>query len=63
MTTAVPSDTSAQRDWFAAMALQGLAAKGLEVSGDRVLSDEEKADRLAVRAYQLADAMVRARAK
>ena len=47
-----------QRDWFAAMALQGLVAKGLEVSGDRVLSERDKCCIMADRAYRLADAMM-----
>lgn len=49
------------RDWFAAMAMQGLVAKGLEVRGDRVLSDDEKATEMATRAYRLANAMIRQR--
>lgn len=47
-----------RRDWFAAMALQGVVAKGLEVMGDRVLSDQDRFEMLAQRAYDLADAML-----
>ncbi|MCA9168611.1 MAG: hypothetical protein KDB23_13140 [Planctomycetales bacterium] len=46
------------RDWFAAMALQGLVAKGLEVMGDRVVSEQERNLIMARRAYALADAML-----
>ena len=51
-----------QRDWFAACALQGVVAKGLDVIGDRVVSESERNLLLAERAYALADAMVQARA-
>lgn len=46
------------RDWFAAVALQGVAAKGLEVMGDRVVSEDERNMMVAERAYALADAML-----
>lgn len=46
------------RDWVAAMALQGLVAKGLEVTGDRFLTQQDKDRELVERAYGLADAMV-----
>lgn len=45
------------RDWFAAMAMQGIVSKGLEVQGDRVRSESAKAQEMATRAYRLADAM------
>ncbi len=48
------------RDWFAAVALQGLAAKGLEVFGDRVITEDEKNQIMATRAYAVADAMIAA---
>jgi hypothetical protein len=40
------------------MALQGLVAKGLEVMGDRVVSEAERNLMMARRAYGLADAML-----
>jgi hypothetical protein len=46
------------RDWFAAMALQGVVAKGLDVIGDRVVSEQDRNLMLARRAYGLADAML-----
>jgi hypothetical protein len=55
--TAVEQGVS-QRDWFAAMALQGLVAKGMEVIGDRVVTESERNLLLARRAYGLADAML-----
>ena len=62
----VPSDAThtgvTVRDWFAAIALQGIAAKGLEVFGDRVITEDEKNQIMATRAYKLADAMVTAKA-
>lgn len=46
------------REWFAAMALQGLVAKGLEVNSERVLSPQERDLEMAKRAFRLADAML-----
>lgn len=46
------------RDWFAAQALQGVVAKGLDVIGDRVVSEHDRNLMLARRAYALADAML-----
>lgn len=58
----VPSASIAQgvtaRDWFAAMALSGVVAKGLDVIGDRVVSETERNMMMARRAYALADAML-----
>lgn len=47
-----------RRDWFAAMASAGIIAKGLEVMGDRVVSEDERTMMLARRAYAFADAML-----
>ena len=47
-----------KRDWLAAMALQGLLAKGIEVRGDRAYSPEERDQLFANKAYGLADAML-----
>ncbi|MHB8969548.1 MAG: hypothetical protein ACYC3X_05990 [Pirellulaceae bacterium] len=49
-------------DWIAAVALQALTTKGLDVKADRAMSDEDRDLELATRAYRLADAMLRARA-
>lgn len=49
------------RDWFAVSALQGLAAKGLEVNADRAMTQEDKHIAMAEMAYGLADAMMRVR--
>jgi hypothetical protein len=49
-------------DWIAAVALQALTTKGLDVKADRAMTDEERDLELATRAYKLADAMMRARA-
>jgi hypothetical protein len=46
------------RDWLAAMALQGVVAKGLEVIGDRLVGEAERNLMMARRAYSLADAML-----
>ena len=46
------------RDWLAVMALQGVVSKGLEVMGDRVLTEEDRNKLMARRAYGLADAMI-----
>ena len=51
------------RDSFAMSALQGLAAKGLEVNADRAMTQEDKHNAMAEMAYGLADAMMRARVK
>ena len=50
-------------DWIAAVALQGLVTRGLEIKADRAMTDEERDFELATRAYRVADAMLRARAK
>ena len=55
------SDGIAARDWFACVALQGLVARGLEIRGDRVMTEVEKANEFATRAYRMADAMLRIR--
>jgi hypothetical protein len=47
-----------RRDWLAAMALQGVVSKGLDVIGDRMISDSERNEMMARRAYALADAML-----
>lgn len=52
-----------QRDWLAAVALQGIAAKGLEVQADRAMTQVERDIEMANRAYALADAMLTVRAK
>jgi hypothetical protein len=49
-----------RRDWFAAMALQGVVSKGLEVMGDRVVTEQERHLMMARRAFSLADAMLEA---
>lgn len=51
----------AVRDWLAAIAMQGLASRGLEVKADRAMTMEEKEEELATRAYGLADAMLKTR--
>jgi hypothetical protein len=50
-------------DWIAAVALQGLVTRGPEIKADRAMTDDERDLELALRAYRLADAMIRARAK
>jgi uncharacterized membrane protein YukC len=50
-------------DWIAAVALQALATKGVDVKADRAMSDEDRDLELATRAYKLADAMLRVRTK
>ena len=50
-------------DWLAAVAMQGLVTHGMEVRGDRALSEEDKDREMAERAYRMADAMLRAREK
>ena len=52
-----------QRDWLATLALQGMAAKGLEVQADRAMSQVERDLEMARRAYGLADAMLTVRAQ
>ncbi|MEZ6119606.1 MAG: hypothetical protein R3C28_23975 [Pirellulaceae bacterium] len=51
------------RDWMASAALQGLAAKGLEVKADRAMTEKEKDQAMARMAYRLADAMLAVRAE
>ena len=51
------------RDWLAAMAMQGIIAKGLEVKADRAMTEDDKDDEIANRAYRLADAMIRVRSR
>ena len=46
------------RDWLAAMALPGIMSKGLEVFGDRVVSESERDLMMARHAYAMADAML-----
>ena len=46
------------RDWFAASALQGIIAKGLEVRGDRALTQDDKDAEMVRRAYNMADQML-----
>ena len=46
------------RDWFAANALQGIIAKGLEVRGDKALTQEERDQEMVSRAFGLADQMM-----
>ena len=52
-----------QRDWVATLALQGIAAKGMEVQADRAMSQVERNLEMARRAYGLADAMLTIRAE
>lgn len=52
-----------QRDWFAAAAMQGVVTKGLEVIGDRVVSEKDRYLLMARRAYAIADAMLQARSE
>ncbi|MCA9218167.1 MAG: hypothetical protein KDB27_34095 [Planctomycetales bacterium] len=52
-----------QRDWVATLALQGIAAKGLEVKADRAMTQEERDIEMARRSYALADAMLTVRAE
>ena len=47
------------RDWFAANALQGIIAKGLEVQGDRALTQKDKDMEMVRRAFSLADEMIK----
>lgn len=48
-------------DWLAALAMQGLMTRGMEVRGDRAMTEQEKDNEMAQRAYSVADAMMRAR--
>ncbi len=50
------------RQYYAASALQGLVAHGLEVRSDKVMTDEEKENVLAGRAFRMADALIRTEA-
>ncbi len=52
-----------QRDWVATLALQGVAAKGLEVQADRAMTQVERDLEMARRAYALADAMLTVRSQ
>jgi hypothetical protein len=47
------------RDWMATMALQGVISKGLDVIGDRLVTESERYLIMARRAYALADAMLK----
>ena len=47
-----------RRDWFAGMALSGVVAKGLDVIGDRVMSEDDRIRMQAQRAFAFADAML-----
>ena len=47
------------RQYYASMALQGLVAHGIEVRSDKVMTDEDKQNVLAGRAFRMADAMIR----
>ena len=51
------------RDWLALGALQGLAAKGLDVNANRAMSQEDRDLEMATRAYGLADAMLTVRGR
>lgn len=63
----VPSASMAKgvsyRDWLATAALQGIVAKGLDVIGDRVVSEAERNLIMARKAYGLADAMLQVAAE
>ncbi len=48
-------------DWLAAVAMQGLVTHGMEVRGDRALSEEDKDREMAARSYRMAEAMLRPR--
>ena len=48
-------------DWLAAIAMQGLVTHGMEVQADRAMTEEDKDNEMAQRAYRIADAMLRAR--
>jgi len=48
-------------DWLAALAMQGLMTRGMEVRGDRAMTEEEKDIEMAQRAYRVANAMMQAR--
>jgi hypothetical protein len=48
-------------DWLAALAMQGLMTRGMEVRGDRAMTEEEKDIEMAQRAYRVATAMMQAR--
>jgi len=49
------------RDWLAALAMQGLLIHGMKVKADRAMTEEEKDNEMAQRAYDVADAMLRVR--
>lgn len=50
-------------DYLAALAMQALLTKGIEVQADRAMTQQQKDDLITTRAYELADAMLRARNK
>ncbi len=61
--TACESTGLSVRQWYAALAMQAIVAKGLEVKADRVWSETEKERELATRAWRLADAMLQLESK
>ncbi len=50
-------------DWLAAMAMQGLITHGMEIRADRAMSEDDKDNEIARRAYKIADAMLRTRSQ
>jgi hypothetical protein len=50
-------------DWLAGVALQGLVTKGMKVQADRAMTEDEKDQEMARRAYKLADAMLLVRSE
>lgn len=48
-------------DYLAATAMQGLVTHGMKVQSDRVMTDRQKDEEIAQRAYQIAAAMLNAR--
>jgi hypothetical protein len=46
------------RDWIATLALQGLAVNGLEIQADRHMTQQDRDQVLAKRAYGMADALL-----
>ena len=50
-------------DWLAAVAMQGLITHGMEIRADRAMSEDDKDNEIARRAYKIADAMLRARSQ
>jgi hypothetical protein len=49
-------------DWLAAVAMQGLITHGMDVKADRAMTEDDKDNEMARRAYRMAAAMLRARA-